>query len=351
MHKYTNNDIEAMFSGRRIPKNVVLDEVKSPSVVDTDFIFDNYQLVGHCEQTNEKCGTFCKFMGCTRVELHNKVIFDKSGNPVDCSGLGDFKPVYYSCGKPTCSVCYERGWAVREAKNIEFRLEQARKHFGSPEHITCSVPPELYGLSLKAMREKVKKVLLSRGVIGAVRIFHWVRFDKVKRVWRRGVHWHCLGFIVGGFRRCRRCSKKGRFRCNDCDGFKGRQVRGYAKDRFIVKVHDERKTIVGTAWYVLNHATVDVTKKRFHVATWFGVVSYRKLKISKELRKEWDKAHGLKCRICGLPYVRHGYCGHNVRIIALIKKRRGVHESVKRFFDRASDWKEEVGKRKWDSDS
>jgi hypothetical protein len=41
-----------------------------------------------------------------------------------------------------------------------------------------------------------------------------------------------------------------------------------------------------TAWYQLNHASYDKTKKRFHIATWFGVCSYRKLKVTPEKRKE-----------------------------------------------------------------
>jgi hypothetical protein len=90
----------------------------------------------------------------------------------------------------------------------------------------------------------------------------------------------------------------------------------------------------------LNHSSIDVTKKRFHVATWFGVVSYRKLRISKELRKEYYKRHGAKCPICGLALVRHAYHGHEGSIIALFRKRRGARERVDGFFDQASDWSE-----------
>ena len=58
------------------------------------------------------------------------------------------------------------------------------------------------------------------------------------------------------------------------------------KDGWIVKVLGERKTAFGTAWYQLNHSSFDKTKKRFHISTWFGVCSYRKLKVTPEKRKE-----------------------------------------------------------------
>lgn len=53
----------------------------------------------------------------------------------------------------------------------------------------------------------------------------------------------------------------------------------------------KRKTVFGTAWYQLNHASLKVGVRRFHVATWFGVCSYRKLKVTKEHVEEM-------CPIC-----------------------------------------------------
>jgi hypothetical protein len=58
-------------------------------------------------------------------------------------------------------------------------------------------------------------------------------------------------------------------------GFNGREVRGFEKDGYIVKVMGERKTIFGTAWYQLNHSTIRTNVKRPHACTWFGVCSYR----------------------------------------------------------------------------
>jgi hypothetical protein len=45
----------------------------------------------------------------------------------------------------------------------------------------------------------------------------------------------------------------------------------------------------------LNHASVKRGVKRFHVATWWGVCSYRKLKL-----KKGDRIRRNVCPICGL---------------------------------------------------
>ena len=62
---------------------------------------------------------------------------------------------------------------------------------------------------------------------------------------------------------------------------KGREVRGFEKDGYLVKVHESRKTVFGTAHYQLNHATIRVGIKRFQSVTWFGSVAYRKFKSAK----------------------------------------------------------------------
>jgi len=76
----------------------------------------------------------------------------------------------------------------------------------------------------------------------------------------------------------------------------------FQKDGYYVKVFGKRKTVRGTAWYQLNHASVKVGVKRFHVATWFGNCSYRKLKVTIEMRKA-------VCPICQHDLVRLRYFG------------------------------------------
>lgn len=318
-------------------EKVMSGEAKSPSALEGSYAtYGVFQLVGHAPKpTNEKCGTFRKVVGCSRVELHNKTIFDKDGRLLDCRDKGFFRPVFHSCDKPSCPICYERGWAVREAKNIEFRLEQASKRFGLAEHIIVALPPKYWGFCYEELQKLCDHVLKSRGIVGGVKLFHGFRYD-VKRQWWWSPHFHVLGFIYGGYGKCRHCPK-----CkNGCGGFVDRNYRLNEIDGVYVKVKGKRKSIFGTAWYLLHHSTIRTDKKRFHVARWFGVCSYRRLEISKELRKEYDRLHKPKCPICGSDLVRHEYCSRDSDVIALFRMRRGAREPVKGFYDKASDWVE-----------
>lgn len=57
-------------------------------------------------------------------------------------------------------------------------------------------------------------------------------------------------------------------------------MRGFAKDGCLVKVHDRRETVFGTAHYQLNHATIRLGIRRFQVVMWFGTLSYRKFECT-----------------------------------------------------------------------
>ena len=99
---------------------------------------------------------------------------------------------------------------------------------------------------------------------------------------------HVLAFIDGGYSRCRHCKGAD---CYSCDGVEGKCYRVYKESGYIVRVLGERRTVGGTAWYQLNHATVDMSKKRFHIATWFGRCGYRNLHVEPVKYK-------LRCSIC-----------------------------------------------------
>lgn len=156
------------------------------------------------------------------------------------------------------------------------------------------------------------------GVIGGCLIFHGFRFNDV-RLWYWSPHFHVLGVIKGGYG-CRNCNHE-RGDCRGCSGFNGREVRGFEKDGYIVKVMGERKTIFGTAHYQLHHATVRVGIKRFHVVTWHGNVSYNRLKAEK-LKAE------VKCPACSSEMVRSAHVGERV-----IVKDIGSPDYVKVFAD------------------
>jgi len=204
------------------------------------------------------------------------------------------------------------GWAVRQATRMEARLKEASKRFGLIEHIVASVPLYEYALSLEALRKRAVEIMANRGIIGGSMIFHAFRYRN-RRVarktglpigWYWNPHFHVLGFVGGeGYGKCRRC-KGGD--CYACKGFEGVTRLENKKDGWIVKVLEKRKTVGGTAWYQLNHASIRRSgSKKSHAATWFGVCSYRKLKLIKG--KDVGIKH--KCPICGGDLVRVRYRG------------------------------------------
>jgi hypothetical protein len=298
-------------------KELVKRSVELPDVVESEVFedfasvpaveFGDFELVGHGDVTNASCGCFSAFWGCSRVDLHNKIGMvklrvGKEEKVFSTVKKGYFRRTHNSCDKPSCPVCFKYGWAVRAAHNIERRLKAASERFGSVEHVVASVPVRDYGLSYESLRRKVERVLYSVGVWGGVKIFHGFRFHKKKFYWFWSPHFHVLGFIRGGFGRCRHC-KGGD--CRVCGGVEGRCYEAFDRTGYIVKVLEERETVGGTAWYQLNHASVKKEVKRFHVATWFGVCSYRKLKVKPEEKKK------AVCPICRHELEKFRYCGCN----------------------------------------
>jgi hypothetical protein len=269
--------------------------------------------VGQGEQTDSRCGQNLGVKACLNVDLHAHTSLDGLNH----AGNVFVKKIIHSCDKPSCRVCCRRGWAVREASAIEYRINESAKRFGVAEHIICSVPKSDYGLSFVKMKAKVLAVLRKRGVIGGVLIFHAERFCNFKESvvkgkpcgWYVSFHFHVIGFIDGGYGCCRGC-RKNTLECLACSGFEGRTRREFYKESseyckktkvvddgksggWIVSVKGARKTIHGTAWYQLNHATLVRGAKRSTVTWWFGVCGYTKLKLKKEDRVRRDI-----CPIC-----------------------------------------------------
>jgi hypothetical protein len=268
--------------------------------------YGGFQLVGNGSVTKpNSCGRYTHSLGCLDVESHKG---KRSLDGVNYSGKVFVHKVHASCNKPSCPVCYKFGWATREATNIENRLKEARKRFGLEEHVVASVSPKDYSLNIEVLRRKVvTDVLKPRGIIGGVLIFHAFRYanfeeSRVKGVpfgWYFSPHFHVIGFVLGGYSRCRSCKGAD---CYSCSGFEGVTRRANKKDGWIVKVLDKRITVGGTAWYQLNHASLKVGSPRFHIATWFGVCSYRKLKVTVERKR-------VLCPICQSELVPVEYHG------------------------------------------
>jgi hypothetical protein len=175
-------------------------EQGAPDVENPFWSFGGYELVGHRKQTNENCGKFKHFSGCLNVELHNAVRWFFPDLKKDSVFV---KPVYWSCDKPTCPVCYKYGWATREAVRMEKRLNEASSRFGLVEHVVVSVPSKEYGLSLEALRKKAVKIMYNRGVIGGSMIFHGFRYRNRRVARKTGVA--CWLVLEPSFSRFRLC--------------------------------------------------------------------------------------------------------------------------------------------------
>jgi hypothetical protein len=321
--------------------------------------YKQFQVVGNGVKTRDSCGTFKSvYDACLRVDLHNKMIFGKDSSVESVKGKVFVHHNLIGCGKPACPVCYKKSWAIHEAKLAEFRLVECAKdqgvHTSAIEHIMASVPESDYLLvenNYERARVKVLGVFYRRGVIGGILIFHGFSYHNADEAaalgesvgWFWHPHWHVVGFIQGGYR-CRICkylgvSAKGNSFCSSsdkgCNGFEVRTRREnsdgvgfggkwHKADGYIVKVMEERakvwekyrkdclcdENVRGTLHYQLNHSTIRTDVKRSHSATWFGVCSYKKFKISDDARKAFDKRSQVKvCPWCEHDLVKARYCG------------------------------------------
>ena len=262
-----------------------------------------FQPVGRGVKSSEFCGAHRGFKVCKDVEAHKGVVKDG----VDYTGKIVVRHKHWWCTKPSCPVCFIRGYAVRQARFFERRLDEAVKRgFGKVEHIIVSPCKEDYDLPEKVLREKVREALRVRGVYAGGMIFHCFRIDRERNVLKVGKHYHVLGFVLGGYK-CRGCKRKNNC-LKGCGGFDDRSYQAFLKDGYIVKVTGERVTVFGTAWYQLNHASVKVGLKRFHTVTWFGKTAYNNFKVEGVDLKAELKAE-VVCPVCGSEMVDCRYDG------------------------------------------
>lgn len=258
-----------------------------------------YAPVGRGVPSSDFCGRWVSYSVCKNVDAHQGVVL----NGVDYSGKVVVAHNHMWCKKSSCPICFNRGLSVYGARKIEGRiLEGVNRGLGDAEHISVSVPVCDRDLPESVLRVKCRNALFDRGVSGGCMIFHGYRMNKERDCLVWSPHYHVLGFIKGGFG-CRGCVHN-REDCVSCDGFKGREVRGFKRDGYLVKVHGRRETVFGTAHYQLNHATIKYGIKRFHAVTWFGSASYR---MFKGLKLKSEKV----CPACQELMVRCVYVGVN----------------------------------------
>lgn len=284
-------------------------------------------VAGNGEVTNpnkddpKHCGKFYGVKGCLNVEGHDVVTLDGKNHKGMMYGRKRFR----YCNNPRCPTCHDHGWGARESRKAEARLLKGKKSFGPIEHVTISPPQEDYDWLRTPEKEhvyrriKLKRVLDACGIEGGCVIFHPARYANaqealekgVEQGWRFSPHYHLLCYLKNRYSRCRGCkynNKYDRNHCWACDGLNGRVRRMNEKNGFIVKVHGKRITIFGTLLYQLNHCGVTVENSGYHNITWFGVVSYRAMKLEKGDFEEVGREHS-ECPLCHEPLVALHYLG------------------------------------------
>jgi hypothetical protein len=253
------------------------------------FEHGDWIVVGHGQKTNSKCGQFRRYDGCLRSELHKQNRLNQSSH-VDQVYV---HMVHYWCFSYSCPTCFFRGACMREAEHGTQRLKFAsvggkdakgvyHAPQGDPQHIIISPPLADWNLAEfehKKFALKVREILRSVGVESACCIFHGFRYANYAESLEKGVpfgywwspHFHVVGFIVGGYGKCRNCetahvvhtkggkavTKYGDKRyCMSCDGFERKVREVNEKNGYIILNTDERTTVFGTLLYQMSHMAI-----------------------------------------------------------------------------------------------
>ena len=233
----------------------------------------------HFPGTKEKrssCGEWA-WKGCNNLEGHEGINF----NDCDVTGKGYVTNFQMCCFRADCEDCWLQ-WSYRQASKATRRFEkyqEVSKTKYKPRHIIISVPDWDYGKSKKELsklaRDKLNSVIPKWATFGGCIIYHPFRNEMIdgKFRWYYSPHFHVLGF---GWTLPNEDSKN--------------QRAGWIiKTKSNVDKDGRERSTFQTLSYALSHAGI---KRHNHTLTWFGDLSYCKLKMEKE-----DYEMG-KCPIC-----------------------------------------------------
>ena len=200
----------------------------------------------HLPATLEKhdwCGLW-SYRGCLNVKGHAGTVYE---------GHGFLKTYQRSCFRADCEYCFKK-WLGRQSNKATRRIEQYEKNTGQRvKHIVISVPSWDYGKTKKEMSKQARIILKEMKCKGGSMVFHPFRYNKEFKRWYYSPHFHVLGF---GWLEC--------------------TSESYSKYGYVVKNLGFRDSTFSTLYYLLNHAGI---KSHNHVLTWFGDLSYSKLKV------------------------------------------------------------------------
>ena len=194
----------------------------------------------------DDCGKW-QTKGCLNVAAHKGTEFE---------GKVFIKTFQKSCYRAACMTCF-RKWMARESNKATRRVEKYEKLSGKPaKHIVISVPSWKYYEELRELRKQAYKILKSVNCKGGTLIYHPFRYDKKTKQWYFSPHFHVIGF-----------------------GWISNVEEIYNQHGWIVKNKGVRDSVFATFYYQLSHAGI---KKGYHTLTWFGDLSYSKLKVEEE---------------------------------------------------------------------
>jgi hypothetical protein len=156
----------------------------------------------------------------------------------------------------------------RESNKSASRIAIYEQNTGeSAKHIVISPAHYLKNKPVSELRKEAYKILKNVNAKGGCMVVHPFRkYEQTnfsyssKWVWFQSIHFHVVGF-----------------------GWIEKVAENYKKNGWIVKNLGVRKSNFGTIRYILSHAGV---KKGSHTLTWFGELSYSKLKVPDYVNEE-----------------------------------------------------------------
>jgi len=187
------------------------------------------------------------------------------------------------CIRSRCKLC-SGSWLARETSKAYRRIKKFETWYAGRDkikHVIVSVPRWEQGKPLEELRKEMRKLCKRAGLRGGLDVVHPFRCKDGK--WFFSPHFHVMayGWVTG--------------------------TENIFKEKgWIIKNKGLRRSIKGTISYILSHAGI---KKRRHTLTWWGELSYSKLKLEKD--EEDEKKHC--CTLCGavyrpLIYFKDGFC-------------------------------------------
>jgi len=198
------------------------------------------------KEAHDWCGLW-QTRGCLNVEGHKDSAYK---NKIFV------KQYQRSCYRPDCKTCFKK-WIGRQSNRSTGRIDEfARRSGMRAKHILLSVSNWDYYKDYKELKKKAFEILKSIHCLGGTIIFHPFRFNKKLRIFYFAPHFHVIGFaIIIGI------------------------AETFGKYGWFIKDLGFRESTFQSLYYLLSHCGI---KKGFHSVTWFGDLSYSKLKLEKE---------------------------------------------------------------------